>query len=212
MKSKSLWSIVLVGSVLLSACSEPASQPPALDGQAAPQLPEGHPDISQAPTPMGDVGPAGMVLETMDAAGYTYVRIDVEGEEIWAAGPPAVINVGDSIGLVGAMGMRDFTSNTLGRTFDQILFVSAFTPPGGGSELFTGNSGLVTETMDAAGYTYVLVEIEGQTMWLAGPQTTVEVGQTVGWMDGNFMQDFVSTTLDRTFEAILFVGELRVMN
>ena len=102
---------------------------------------------------------------------------------------------------------------------DQILFVSGFgaaaaggaAPAPASPETFAGNSGLVTETMDAGGYTYVLVEIEGQSMWLAGPQTTVAVGQTVGWMDGMFMQDFTSGSLDRTFEAILFVNALTVL-
>jgi len=158
----------------------------------------------------------------MDSGGYTYALIEIDGDEIWAAGPITAVAVGDSLGLVGAMGMENFTSSTLDRTFESILFISAFGSPAGPAagpaapqasrDTFAGNSGLVTETMDAAGYTYVLVEIEGQSMWLAGPSTTVEVGQTVGWMDGMFMQDFTSGTLDRTFEAILFVQQLTVLN
>ena len=156
----------------------------------------------------------------MDSGGYTYARVAIEGEEIWAAGPITALAVGDRVALAGAMGMQDFTSNTLERTFDQILFVSGFVSPGTGAaagapvpqETFAGNTGMVTETMDSGGYTYVLVEIEGQTLWIAGPQIQVEVGQSVGWMDGMFMQEFTSTSLDRTFDAIFFANQLTVVN
>lgn len=216
---RALWGAAMVGSVLLAGCSE-ASEPPATEIPATGELPAGHPSIDQAPAAAGRAaGPTGVVLETMDSGGYTYALMEIDGEEIWAAGPVTAMAVGDSVGLVGAVGMQDFTSSTLDRTFESILFVSAFGDTAGaapagpaGPETFAGNSGLVTETMDAAGYTYVLVEIEGQSMWLAGPSTTVEVGQTVGWMDGMFMQDFTSGTLDRTFEAILFVQQLTVLN
>ena len=213
---RALCGLGLVGSVLLAGCSE-ASEPPATDIPATGELPTGHPSIDQAPAAAtAGGGPTGVVLETMESGGYTYALMEIDGEEIWAAGPVTAMAIGDSIGLVGAMGMQDFTSSTLDRTFESILFVSAFGSAAGAPpasrETFAGNSGLVTETMNAAGYTYVLVEIEGQSMWLAGPATTVEVGQTVGWMDGMFMQDFASGTLDRTFEAILFVQQLTVLN
>jgi len=38
------------------------------------------------------------------------------------------------------------------------------------------------------------------------------VGQTVGWMGGDIMQGFTSSSLDRTFEAIMFVPGLTVLN
>ena len=214
---RALCGLGLVGSVLLAGCSE-ASEPPATDIPATDELPAGHPSIDQAPAAANaGGGPSGVVLETMDSGGYTYALMEIDGEEIWAAGPVTAMAVGDSVGLVGAMGMQGFTSSTLDRTFESILFVSSFgfagaAPTPASPETFAGNSGLVTETMNAAGYTYVLVEIEGQSLWLAGPATTVEAGQTVGWMDGMFMQDFTSGTLDRTFEAILFVQQLTVLN
>ncbi len=206
-----LCSAVLVGSLMLAGCAEP-SEPPAVEIPASGQLPGGHPDIGQAPAQMAGGGPTGVVLETMESGGYTYALLDIEGDEIWTAGPPTELAIGDEVALVGAVGMQNFTSSTLDRTFEQILFVSGFTAPGAGPETFAGNSGLVKETMDAAGYTYALVEIEGETMWLAGPQTALEVGETVGWMGGSLMQDFVSGSLDRTFDAIMFVPGLQVIN
>ncbi len=206
-----LCSAVLVSSVFVGGCSE-ASEPPVLDGFETGELPTDHPDIGQAPAQVAGGGPTGVVLETMNSGGYTYALLDIQGDEIWAAGPPTEMAVGDEIALLGAMGMQNFTSSTLNRTFEQILFVGEFAAPGAGPEMFAGNSGLVKETMDAAGYTYALVEIAGETMWLAGPQTAVEVGQTVGWMDGSLMRDFASGSLDRTFDAIMFVSGLQVIN
>jgi hypothetical protein len=203
---------VSLGSLLAGACSEP-SDPPAGLIPATGELPQGHPDISQAPAQASAPdGPVGVVLETMDSGGYTYALVDISGEAMWAAGPVTSLAVGDTVVLAGAMGMRDFTSSTLDRSFDEILFVGSFAAAGSGSETFAGNTGLVRETADAAGYTYVLVEIEGESLWLAGPQTAVSVGQTVGWMGGDLMRDFSSTSMNRTFDAILFVNGLRVVN
>lgn len=206
-----LRSALFVGGLMVAGCAEP-SEPPAVEIPASGQLPADHPDIGQAPAQMAGGGPAGVVLETMESGGYTYALLDIEGDEIWAAGPPTELAIGDEVALVGAVGMQNFTSSTLDRTFEQILFVNGFTAPGAGPETFAGNSGLVKETMDAAGYTYALVEIEGQTMWLAGPQTALEVGQTVGWMGGSLMRDFPSGSLGRTFDAIMFVDGLQVIN
>jgi len=65
-------------------------------------------------------------------------------------------------------------------------------------------SGTVAETMDAGGYTYVLVDDGVSQNWLAVLKTTVEVGQEVSYYDGMVMENFVSKTLDRTFDKIIF--------
>ena len=51
-------------------------------------------------------------------------------------------------------------------------------------------TGKVTETMDAAGYTYVNVETETGSVWAAIPETKVEVGQEVALAGGMEMQNF----------------------
>lgn len=200
--------------LMIAACAEPAQTPGTEEG-AAGALPAGHPDISQggaaAQAPEAS-GPVVVVKETMDAGGYTYALLGIEDEEMWAAGPPTELAVGDSVVLAGAMGMTDFHSKALDRTFDQILFVGGFVPAAEAASTFPGNSGTVVETMSSGGYTYVNVEIAGETLWLAGPEVTVAVGDTVGWMDGNLMRAFSSSTLDRTFDAILFVPEIKVLN
>ena len=63
--------------------------------------------------------------------------------------------------------------------------------------------------MDAAGYTYVLVDTGDQQVWAAGPKTAVKVGEDVNLKGGVAMQDFRSQVLDRTFDVIYFVGSLK---
>ena len=70
-------------------------------------------------------------------------------------------------------------------------------------------SGTVVETMNSGGYTYVLIEQNGKKTWIAGPQTTVKVGQQVTCEPGMEMKNFTSKTLKRTFDSIIFSGGIR---
>lgn len=72
-----------------------------------------------------------------------------------------------------------------------------------GDETLTA-TGKVVETMNAAGYTYMLVENSLGKNWVAIPETTVEAGQTVTYIQGMTMNNFHSKTLDRTFEKVIF--------
>lgn len=64
--------------------------------------------------------------------------------------------------------------------------------------------GTVLETMDAAGYTYVLLNTAEGQRWVATQQTLVAVGDTVQTDQGTAMQQFASQSLNRTFEVIYF--------
>jgi len=64
----------------------------------------------------------GSVLETMNVAGYTYVKIDTEDGQLWAALPESVVTVGDTISILAGMEMNNFRSNALDRTFPKIFF------------------------------------------------------------------------------------------
>lgn len=68
------------------------------------------------------------VLETMNSGGYTYAKVDESGTIYWIAGPQSNITVGNKISFLEQMVMTDFTSKSLNKTFDQILFVSAIVP------------------------------------------------------------------------------------
>lgn len=63
----------------------------------------------------------------------------------------------------------------------------------------------VKETMSSAGYTYIRVEEEGKSYWIALPETEVSVGETVSFYEQMLMENFNSRTLNRTFDRILFV-------
>ena len=72
----------------------------------------------------------GTVVETMDAAGYTYVKVDEEGNVYWIAGPRSVVVVGSSISYIEQMVMKDFTSKSLNRTFEYLMFTTTIIPAG----------------------------------------------------------------------------------
>jgi hypothetical protein len=80
----------------------------------------------------GDGEVVGTVVETMNAGGYTYAKVDRgDGSQVWAAAPETALAVGAKIAKVSGSLMTGFHSDTLKRTFDQIYFVPSFTVTGG---------------------------------------------------------------------------------
>lgn len=69
-------------------------------------------------------------------------------------------------------------------------------------------SGKVAETMDAGGYTYILLDKDGAKTWAAVPVAKVAVGQEIKVLGGAVMPQFYSSVLDRTFEKVVFSGGL----
>jgi len=67
-------------------------------------------------------------------------------------------------------------------------------------------TGKVIETMDSGGYTYVQIENSGKKTWVAVPSTKVIKGQNISFAPGVEMQDFISKTMNRTFDRIIFSG------
>jgi preprotein translocase subunit YajC len=65
-------------------------------------------------------------------------------------------------------------------------------------------SGKVVETMDSGGYTYVNLQKNGNTTWVAVPQMKVTVGQEMSFAPGMVMNNFKSNSLNRTFDTIVF--------
>jgi len=74
---------------------------------------------------------SGPVLETMGSGGYTYVKVDCGGHELWAAGPQTQVAVGDRVSLPPGQEMQNFHSPMLDRTFESILFVPSIESAGG---------------------------------------------------------------------------------
>lgn len=74
-----------------------------------------------------------------------------------------------------------------------------------------GKKGTVAQTMNAGGYTYVEVADDtGQKTWLALPVTKVAVGDKIGYSETPPMANFKSKILNKTFNKILFVPDIRI--
>jgi hypothetical protein len=72
----------------------------------------------------------GEIVETMNAAGYTYVLLNTGSEKIWAAATETSVKVGQRVSVPAGELMTDFSSKALNRTFDKIYFVSGIYPEG----------------------------------------------------------------------------------
>jgi hypothetical protein len=70
----------------------------------------------------------------------------------------------------------------------------------------SGSRGAVVETMRSGGYTYARVAVGGEEVWVAGPETTLAIGDAVDVAAGQLMTGFRSNTLDRTFDRIYFLS------
>ena len=77
----------------------------------------------------------GTVLETMTAGGYTYILLGKDGKKEWVAVPATEVKVGQEVKVKPGMAMGIFTSKSLNRSFDNIVF----------------SPGLVTEAKGTAG-------------------------------------------------------------
>jgi hypothetical protein len=64
----------------------------------------------------------GTVVETMNAGGFTYVCLENNGQTIWALIRETPVAVGEEIEIANGSVRSNFTSDTLGRTFETIIF------------------------------------------------------------------------------------------
>ena len=144
MKPKSLFVGALTSAlVVLAGCGEerePAAQPATqreedtrvpeqpTGGAVDPHGAQGIPPAFAARNPGGPDGPGGditgTVTETMNSGGYTYLHVNTGASSMWAAVSQMTLAVGDRVQVAPGSMMQGFHSNTLDRTFDQILFSS----------------------------------------------------------------------------------------
>jgi hypothetical protein len=138
------------------------------------------------------------VLETMDGGGYTYVKVDEDGAVYWAAAPAAQVAVGDQVNFSEQMMMKNFSSPSLNRTFDELMFVGGLS---GGSTTAAApaiaTSPVATapiEPMEKAegGYTIAEVfagkqDLKGQTIRVRGK--VVKVSPNIMGLNWIHLQD-----------------------
>jgi hypothetical protein len=107
--------------------------PPAHSQAVSPPLATPSPQAAAPASPPAPAGEdiSGQVVETMNAAGYTYARLDRGGTELWIAGPQAQLAIGTKLGRMDGMVMTNFRSEALARTFERIYFVNAYAGAGG---------------------------------------------------------------------------------
>lgn len=125
MKIKAAFSIV---ATLVFGAAVGCSGQPAAEEEIVAEAPESA--ASHAANTGGPEMVTGAVLETMNSGGYTYVKVDNAGDEIWAAAGQFEVAVGDRVVFPLETPMRDFHSNTLNRDFPLIYFASFIVPEG----------------------------------------------------------------------------------
>jgi len=101
--------VLLFGAV---GCKSAKQEAPAPVSQAQPAA-----GAAQAGDPL-----SGKIVETMNSGGYTYVSIENGGKRTWVALPDTKVKVGQQVTCQPGMPMQNFTSKTLKRTFDTIIF------------------------------------------------------------------------------------------
>ena len=67
-----------------------------------------------------------VVLESMEAGTYTYVKLKSDGREFWAAITARPVEEGKTYYYNESILMKDFESKQLEKTFDSVLFIQDF--------------------------------------------------------------------------------------
>jgi len=116
MKSKII--LTMIAAVILAVTTGCAAQPASDETQASQEV---APEVSHA---AGLMTVTGRVVETMDAATYTYIRVDTGQDELWAAAGRFEVAVGETVTVPLDTPMENFHSDTLDRTFPLIYFAS----------------------------------------------------------------------------------------
>jgi hypothetical protein len=115
---------VLIVGMILGCAGKVSAATPSPEGQrpASKSFPS---KAAEPGSPGVTLGPlTGTVLETIDAAGYTYLRLKTPKGEIWAAVTKATVKKGSEVTVVNPIPMDGFESKTLNRKFDRIVFGS----------------------------------------------------------------------------------------
>jgi hypothetical protein len=99
--------VPVVAAAALAACSK--------------STPEAAPAAPGAPAPAA-AGLTAKVLERIDAPPYSYLRLDAEGGQLWAAVPQTNLATGVQVTIANPQRMDGFESKQLSRKFEKIVF------------------------------------------------------------------------------------------
>ncbi len=177
----------------------------------------------------------GIVAETMNAGGYTYVRLQAEGKaDVWIAASEFATKTGDRLTVALDAPMTNFVSKTLNRTFPVVYFVTSVArdgqpvvgAPGAGAappSMMTSHGPAATPTsvepIAAPPGGLSISDVFAQRDTLAGKQVTVR-GKVVkvnnqilgrNWIhlqDGSGLAKDRTNDLTVTSDADVKVGEI----
>jgi len=105
-------SLVVLAALALVACKKPEAPKPAQPAES-PQ---------QAPAAAATSTVKGKVLEKLDAAPYSYLKLATASGESWAAIPQSTTKVGEEVTVSVSAPMPNFETKTLNRKFELVLF------------------------------------------------------------------------------------------
>lgn len=107
----------LIAAALVACGTKTDSQPKAAAAQ---------PPRQQAQAPAAQANPVrltGQVLESIDAAGYTYLKLrNATGDVFWVAVQQTAAKPGTDITILPQLTMENFESKTLNRRFERVIF------------------------------------------------------------------------------------------
>ncbi len=86
--------------------------------------PAGHQNAAGADNEQQGAIISGKVVETMNSGGYSYICLEKAGVKTWVAVPEMKVAVGQKLSFPAGGEMPNFTSKTLNRTFESIIFTS----------------------------------------------------------------------------------------
>jgi hypothetical protein len=206
-----------------------AAAPAAATAPPAAVAPANEIFSTAAPAQQAPARNEGKVLQSLNGGGYTYAEVQIaSGQKVWIAGSQIEVKPGTEVQWGNAALMRDFEAKSLGRKFPEILFVDSWGPsgqvakavaphgsfpaPAGGGTTAAGPSagGTVKSVTNAGGYSYIEVDQNGKTVWVAATETPMKKGDKVQWQGASEMRNFTARSLNRTFEQIIFAQSVAV--
>ena len=169
---------------------------------------------------------SGVVVETTNSSGYTYLLIKDGQTKQWVATTTVDVKPGGKVEVPGGVQLKNFYSQKLQRSFPDIIFVETITVDGkqqNTSVMAAGHpnlnlaalgadgnfAGRVLATTNSGGYTFVCVQGFHKAAWAATTNLCkIKAGDSVSLPKGEVMQQFHSTSLNLTFDEIRFVDHI----
>lgn len=72
--------------------------------------------------------------------------------------------------------------------------------------------GKVIEVLNAEDFSYLHIESDNSKIWVAGIKVQVKAGDTISYVENVIMSNFSSKALNRTFEKVVFVSTVSVVD